>query len=384
MNKMVFDFSVMFVALTLCCCKDSKKQLTQTVTPVEQRTNIYCDTLPHATSSWGNDDNVDWIMNQLHRDTIPTFDYSAYNLSKEEQLLADTCLRIAWYGTHTYFDMRYIREHYDTWKYVWRIYHIPNGGELGFIEQDIIMKLYFQRHHPEFLHIGKDKAKHFADLQKHILDSLTLNHESLECDLPTFDMNILWYDYLRWYRLQLYKDDFRRIGLSIDKERWYTEKICEAVEVYKDKTPHYGSGNYLRFTEFYNLYTAAVDSMMSDMCSMFERTPKKLKRARKKYNSADENILWDKFFCYEEYDEGHWEFDSASVVGMERSRELTNQKAKRYKPAIKRAYKKWLAYRQRMRWRLAPKYREQYDIATMRFREFVITQCDNKFQYGID
>lgn len=376
--------AIIFIAMTLFLYGCNYKEAS---TSIEKEADVIasCDTLPCVTNSWGNADNVDWIMKQLHKDTIPAFDFSTYHLSKEDELLADSCLRVAWYGEHTWFKMGYIREHYGTWKYVWRIFHIPNGGELGFIEQDVIMKMYLQKHHPDLLIVGNDRAKHFADFQKHIMDSLTLNHEFLGHDIPTFGMNALWYDYLRWYRLRLYKDAWKKIGVSIDKEIWHTEKICEAVEEYKDNTPHFGSGNGQRFTEFYMLYTAALDSMISDMCRMCDSQPQKLsEKPRKVYSTTSEEGIWRRFYSYEDYDEGHWEFDSGMVVGLERTRKLTNEKTRRYKITIKRACRQWLTYRQRTRKKLSPQYRDQYDIATLRFHDFVIAQCRNKFQYGID
>lgn len=376
---------VLLAAASLSCCCDTRKAKTNQCAKDSTQINVDTitrDTLPNATNSWGNEENVSWIMEHLRKDTVPVFDFSAYHLSKKEKTAANKCLRMAWYGEHTYFKMDYIRQHYDIWKYIWRIFHIPNGGELGNIEQDVIFKLYLKEHHPELLTIGKDKEKHYANIRKHVMDSLTLNHEFLGKDLHTYRMNIIWFDYLRWYHVRLFKDDLRKLGISIDKELGYTDKIRAAVETYKDNTPHFGSGNSDRYLEFYMLYTSALDSLISDMCNIC--AGKSIRVESKRHTKVDERRLWHDFYEYEEYDEYQWDIDCRTVVGMEPKRKRTNMKARRYKSAIRRSCRQWLAYRQRISRRLAQQYRKAYDNATLTFQDFVMKQCKNKFQYQID
>lgn len=374
----------LLVSVSLFCCCDSRKTETKGLTKDSTQINISAiikDTLPNATNSWGNAENVSWIMEQLRKDTVPVFDFSSYHLSKKEEMAANKYLQMAWYGEQIFFKMDYIRQHYDTWKYVWRIFHIPNDGELGNVEIDVLFKLYLKEHHPELLIVGKDKAKHFSNIQKHVMDSLTLNHDFLGKDLHTYSMNIVWFDYLRWYHVQLFKDDLQKIGISIGKELSYADRIRATVERYKDNTPHFGSGNSDRYAEFYMLYASALDSLICDMCNMC--TGKSRQVEMELYAKVDESKLWRDFYENEEYDEGHWEFDRGTVVGLEPTRERTNMKARQYKSAIKRSYRQWLAYRQHISRQLSPQYRKAYDNATLTFQDFVMTQCKNKFKYQI-
>lgn len=385
MEKTISIFTLLVVTSLFCCC-DRRK--TPNNEPAKDRSYVNVDTngvdtLPNVTNSWGNEENVAWIMDQLFRDTVPVFDFSPYNLSEKEEKMAEKNLRIAWYGEETFFEMDYIRQHYDKWKYVWRIFHIPNYGELACVEQDVILKLYLKKHQPELLMVGKDRSKHYANLRRHVMDSLTLDHEFLGKSLNAYCMNIVWFDYLRWYHVQLYNDDLHKIGINIDNELSHADKIRAAVERYKDNTPHFGSGDGDRYAEFYMLYSSALDTLIDNMCNMCEA--KKAKQSHvKRYTKVSEQRLWREFYKYEEYDEGHWEIDSAIVVGMEPTRERTNIKARQYKPEIKRSYRRWLAYRQHISRSLAPKYRKAYDDATIAFQNFIMAQCKIKFQYQID
>lgn len=382
MNNCNMIVAVLVSASLFSCC-DSRKAETNSYTRDSTQINISTnikETLPNATNSWGNAENVSWIMEQLRKDTVPVFDFSAYHLSKKEEIAANKYLQMAWYGEQTFFEMDYIRQHYDTWKYVWRIFHIPNDGELGNVEKDVLFKLYLKEYQPELLIVGKDKAKHFSNIQRHVMDSLTLNHDFLGDDLYTYSMNIVWFDYLRWYHVQLFKDDLQKIGISIGKELSYADRIRAAVEIYKDNTPHYGSGNSDRYAEFYMLYASALDSLICDMCNMCTGKSKRVER----YAKVDERRLWRNFYENEEYDEDHWEVDCSTVDGKGSTRERANMKARKYKAAIKRSYRQWLVYRQHTSRQLSPRYRKAYDNATLAFQNFVMTQCKNKFEYQID